>query len=163
MLNLLDEVLEIEAPLTESETDILYPEDSPESSPESDEPDPDNPQADPDPEERKLSDLIRQGAVMHPQSLSFFWHVDDDGAPTSCAPGAALNARIGDKGMHALRDGNHSFYDSLIAIASATLNKSVGHPTYGYPASVYFCVTTLNDHAKWSREDIADWLESIGL
>lgn len=28
--------------------------------------------------------------------------------------------------------------------------------------SLYFVVTTLNDRHQWSRESIADWLESVG-
>lgn len=107
----------------------------------------------------KLSDAIREGAKLRPQCFSqTYFH---EGC--SCALGAALEAvgfSYGDMGrirstvlgdlfpiLLSHRD-EHGLYDCPIA----------GCP---YKQSPFSVIAHLNDHHRWTREQIADWVEQI--
>ena len=84
----------------------------------------------------KLSEAIRIGAKLRPQSFRGFFR---DGG--SCALGAAVHAKTG--------------------------RASPDFPTnweefFGVPNGLCGEIINLNDRKGWTREQIADWLESQG-
>lgn len=97
----------------------------------------------------KLSDAIRLGAMLKPQGVRGF--LDDDG--NTCALGAAADAigRLSD-----LLDGRFQEVAQW-----PFLNKPVAHPVTQQRRAMWDVVTTLNDIYGWTRERIADWVETI--
>lgn len=98
----------------------------------------------------KLSDAIRKGCEGTGQEFGNYF-----GIGTSCALGAALVGATG---------GNH-----LLHLSETIILKVVGVENFETPCpyekclyehkSLAFIVSHLNDHHKWTREAIADWVE----
>lgn len=95
----------------------------------------------------RLSEAIRLGAMMGPQSFGDTFGQDD----SSCAMGAALLAvgcprtvTYGDIVMH-------------FAVATAY----AFHPESGIYQLVISTIRQLNDQSRWTREQIADWVATI--
>lgn len=97
----------------------------------------------------KLSEAIRLGAMIRPQGSGVYFSLG-----RSCALGAAFEAC----GATAYDEGFATSGDYLFSILR------MWAPC---PACVYdhhrlgFVVTHLNDHHGWTREQIADWVETI--
>jgi hypothetical protein len=107
----------------------------------------------------KLSEAIRAGAKMRPQGDGFFFTEGDDGI-ASCAIGAACEA-VGLEAAYA----NGSRYDFAWKTFPILLSE-VDYPkgfSYGGRSSdeMTAVIYTLNDSLKWSREAIAEWVETI--
>lgn len=96
----------------------------------------------------KLSEAIRLGAMLKPQGRRGFF----DGGNT-CALGAAADAigRLND-----LLDGR--FLESK---EWPLLSEMAAHPVTLWTRSVWDVVTSMNDIFGWTREQIADWVETI--
>lgn len=88
----------------------------------------------------KLSEAIRIGAKRGAQCKGAL-HIDG----MSCALGAA-DLVVGD----------------VFGEFSHLYDKETCHPVWGIHTTIFGTVTTLNDDCGWTREQIADWLESIG-
>jgi hypothetical protein len=41
------------------------------------------------------------------------------------------------------------------------MDESFEHPATGVKAPLWIIITNLNDHCKWSRDKIADWLDRL--
>lgn len=110
-------------------------------------------------EAMKLSGLIRQGAAMRPQTQDVFF----DGRG-SCAWGAAIEAAHGTAYLEALA-GDFTPLAATIDIAFPDYHKTrrVQHPEQPYKDALFLTIAELNDRFYWTRERIADWLESEGL
>src|SRR5438128_98634 len=89
-----------------------------------------------------------------------------DGGNGRCALGAALSAINGPihnmsafPEMERLVKGKENF----IAVINAfpLLETTVTHPMDGFPVRLDYVIWTLNDGYGWSREAIADFVESI--
>jgi hypothetical protein len=93
----------------------------------------------------KLSEAIREGAKLRPQG---FGELCEQGR--TCALGAAIEGvwGYGSVWAYETKDGKN-----CIDLATHFRNPH---------ESLYWDITTKNDHEKWSRERIADWLESQG-
>jgi hypothetical protein len=115
----------------------------------------------------KLSAFIREGATKRPQAFDDYVRlvpIDGDGWQyRTCALGAAYEA-ITDKLPEPdwLQDGK-----VVRAIHKATdiRDQRIPYPENTYPgreAYIVDMVPTLNDHFRWTREQIADYLESQG-
>lgn len=93
----------------------------------------------------KLSEAIRLGAMLRPQVFGVT--ADDVG---TCALGGALEA---------IGRGHLKYHDSPThwPVAGAV----VVHPVQGYDHVLFGVARSLNDEHRWTREQIADWVETI--
>lgn len=100
----------------------------------------------------KLSEAIRLGAMNRRQAFKAYFCRSEN---TTCAIGAAIDAmgRLGNE------------WTCLSAVAEDLFPILVGHyvdcPVTGNTRSVFLLITELNDIHRWTREQIADWVESI--
>jgi hypothetical protein len=100
----------------------------------------------------KLSEALRLGSMGTKQHRG--WHkVDADGNDLMCAMSTAWYALTGHKG----NDANGTPLHTLLE------GKVVEHPVGGSQMSLAGTIIDLNDQHRWTRPQIADWLESIGL
>lgn len=100
----------------------------------------------------KLSEAIRAGAKLRPMATGVYFDYVDEGTTLSCALGAA--------------------YEAVMGKAWGTA-KEIGQAIRGeYPCLkehwdggnlLYGIIADMNDSGKFTREEIADWLESCGL
>lgn len=104
----------------------------------------------------RLSDAIWLGAMLRPQGFKAFWR---DGK--SCAMGAAMDAigRIG-RGTEATR--TWPWLDAAkvqCPKCGAIYNRRWvdGQRLGGY----VYVIAHLNDHHRWTRERIADWVATV--
>ncbi len=84
----------------------------------------------------KLSEAIRLGSMLRPQSFGTFFSKDGG----TCALAAAQEAG----------------FDNI-----DVMTRVVESPFYGHTSSLAACVVNLNDHHRWTREQIADWVETV--
>jgi len=115
------------------------------------------------PETRKLSALIREGAKLHPQGFGAYRTWDKGVLESTCVVGAAMEAA------------HLSVSTWGYTPTSRDLNKVLGWkrssdvPIIPYPngefspSRIYSVIIYLNDMCGWSREAIADYLASKGL
>lgn len=107
---------------------------------------------------RKLSELIREGAKLHPQCKGVYFQISDGKCFGSCAYGAALEAYTG-----AVIYGEYSLNLDMLEMACGVARDTVVlHPILNQQKKMYAVVTALNDEHDWTREQIADWLEAQG-
>jgi hypothetical protein len=100
-----------------------------------------------------FSEAIREGAKFRPQG---FGSLLSGGA--SCAVGAALEAMLGS--VPPLND-LHPFFEDVgyPYMVNTVVSCPLGHCFMSNAKSDLACtVLHLNDHHKWTREAIADWL-----
>jgi hypothetical protein len=93
----------------------------------------------------RLSEAIRLGAMMKPQAFGASFH---DGR--TCALGAALDAigRVRECYLNA-----PDYWAMLV--------NYVAEPVTGEMCLVLSAIRELNDQHRWTREQIADWVETI--
>jgi hypothetical protein len=105
-----------------------------------------------------LSDAIRKGAKYGPQLYSTYLHAKtDDGSIGSCALGAAwLGAGKTTRHTCNMLSMKVLFPQLLRRICSCPMDCS-GPDLY----DVARVVTHLNDHHRWTREAIADWVARL--
>jgi hypothetical protein len=115
--------------------------------------------------DRKLSELIREGAKLHPQGHGRFFSIDDEGQLHTCAFGAALEVCDPDLAIPVTsgvaRGTTVWFFKAplLRQYFGGTVGALVEHPIRHEQTIVEDAVMSLNDAYEWSRENIADWLE----
>ncbi len=100
-----------------------------------------------------LSEAMRLGASLHPQSHGFLFLLDSEGKRVaSCALGAAYEAA-----------GHPEFSVGCFEVPEAWRHEM--HTTRACPACahieghVIYLIAHLNDDHRWTREAIADWLD----
>lgn len=98
----------------------------------------------------KLSEAIRLGAMLKPQGFGELYGTDDQGQVTSCVVGAAF-------------DGGY-----VTPPVEWELTHSTDCPVGGKPlcytmrrAALDEMLVHLNDSHRWTREQIAAWVETI--
>lgn len=103
----------------------------------------------------KLSELIREGSKLYPQAKgSYFEHDHDDKIVRTCAIGSAILAW---RGTEIERNENPGIVlKNLLGYCGIDENKLVNC------RPVYSAILWWNDNG-WTREQIADELEKIGL
>lgn len=93
-----------------------------------------------------LSEAIRLGSMLHPQGFArFHGYSHDQASIVTCALGAAEDAGYRIVDMPILR---------MAATCPASEWCRVCH-------CVYDVIIHLNDEHRWTREAIADWVETI--
>ena len=120
--------------------------------------------------ERKLSELIREGAKKRPQVEGEMFDVAESGEIGSCALGAASEAYTqADIPLTAPEcyDVGRRVYTQFSTVFQADLDSeaSCSFPG-GWACNEIFdlgaLITHLNDEHNWSRERIADHIASLG-
>jgi hypothetical protein len=108
----------------------------------------------------KLSQAIREGAKLRPQTTLAYFYRCDDGELGSCALGAAAEAL----GLNLSSEGIGMQTDSILSKRfGGLLDKPTQHPLFPHVVlRLEKVITDLNDVQGWSREQIADWLEGLG-
>lgn len=106
----------------------------------------------------KLSEAIRAGASKRPQAFGQYFIISDFDDPiTSCAIGAAYEGNGGSPT-------DNLWCRRLMDETFPELLQRVTLPTpYHDSTDLHSGIARLNDKYRWSREAIADWLESINL
>lgn len=108
----------------------------------------------------KLSKAIREGAKLRPQIHGDFFMPLAEGGLGSCALGAAAEIVNGEPGFTLdLEDDLTTAFPSLNHIVKGACIKSRG---YVPGARLFDFIAVANDDGA-SREEIADFLESVGL
>lgn len=112
----------------------------------------------------KLSDAIRLGALLRPQAFGRLFDADER---ATCALGAAYEA-IGelDRFLEIDADPTAASMELLEPAFKVLTAWGTGQfVTCPGPQQVQMqlgaAITTLNDHHKWTREQIADWVETL--
>jgi hypothetical protein len=100
----------------------------------------------------KVSQAIRIGAKLRPQGTAYYFEHG-----RSCALGAAYEAIYGHPGVECAA-GSHR--DSSGEMLGVRLGNHFGQPFFN--ADLDYKIVCKND-SGWTREQIADWLESQGL
>lgn len=101
----------------------------------------------------KLSEAIRLGAMLKPQAYGY---ILTPGGDMTCAWGSAYEAigmriRAGQYGRSSKAPAEWRKFASIVMVG----------PEGGKPRSIGSIIERLNDSGKWTRERIADWVESI--
>jgi hypothetical protein len=104
----------------------------------------------------KLSEAIRLGAMLKPQRFGGLY-VDSG----TCALGAAMDA-IGALPKKQSVICSDAEWEPALRLWGGLLDRRVAHPVNASPEDlVCHVITNLNDSHKWTREQIADWVETI--
>lgn len=109
----------------------------------------------------KLSDAMRLGATFRAQAFGLLFVENKDGGIDSCALGAVCEVH----GMQPVLDqqlpewlfDTYPELDNVHTICPVSLCYATDS------RSILSVIVHLNDHHQWSREAIADWLDSITL
>lgn len=115
---------------------------------------------------RSLSAAIRYGSKLKPQAIGALFKFN---AATemihSCAMGAAYDAVVTAKGGHVSSAVQPHVDDVLHEHFGEIMNKPlwISSECGAIEGCALEVIPYLNDTLRWSRERIADWLESQGL
>lgn len=99
----------------------------------------------------KLSEAIRLGSIDTVQAHGTWSDTNAEGDATMCAMSTAWYALTGE---------HDASGTPLVRLLGSHRAK---HPIRGDVMSIQSIIIDLNDGKKWSRAQIADWVESIGL
>lgn len=105
------------------------------------------------PKPLKLSEAMRLGSLVTKQAFNSWHSVDERGEDMMCALSTAWYALTGHKSPSAVDS-------ELVRLLDGRL---VEHPVRRENYGLSEVIIDLNDRSRWSRTQIADWLESIGL
>jgi hypothetical protein len=105
-----------------------------------------------------LAEAMRKGAALRPQCFgSYFMFEDRDGKMTpieSCALGAAYEGETGEV------NGNLTL-EEMLRVFPDIAGKGCMCSSCGESHTVCTMVVHLNDTHKWTREQIASWLDGL--
>ena len=104
----------------------------------------------------KLSQAIREGAKLHEQHFNSMFQHRNRQIVRSCAFGAAL------VGLFGSRQTEDKMLSDIERETGAALHGAATNPVTGAEDELSEVILYLNDEQRWTREAIADWLESIG-
>ena len=115
----------------------------------------------------KLSEAIREGSKLRPQTVGkgYFWK-DSDGQVYSCAAAAAyegIGATNGDdyfRGKSNIPNLSDHFETTIDPMVLCPEKEKCDYCEFEYAGSL---VIHLNDYHEWTREAIADFMETLGL
>lgn len=105
-----------------------------------------------------FSEAIREGAKLRPQLFGYSYPSQFEARGT-CAIGAGIEASYGYKALDDSFAGNLS-WELFPYLASTGGCPVPACNVRGNWCSLYFTIVHLNDSHEWTREAIADWLET---
>ena len=106
----------------------------------------------------KLSEAIRIGAAKRPQGKGNYFPLSKEHVVCSCVLGAALEGAMGRLRVQSLIA--KELYEIFPILSETT---SLQTQTIDVSGTLFEVCATLNDTFNWTREQIADWLESEGF
>jgi len=106
-----------------------------------------------------LSEAIREGAKLRPQAFGFMFN-KRDGVWCSCALGAAREYVFGTGPGTATTSAND--VTALAQQCDVDLSQCCTDPQEQTFTMLHTIILRLNDEYHWTREQIADWLQTIG-
>lgn len=114
---------------------------------------------------KTLSHLIREGATLAPQCYGtlFYFRAVDSGAYPFDGLSAMGAAHMAYESRKTLNPKNIPKLSRFLPGAYERGSQCPECQTNNFDGSIVYTVTHLNDDHRWTRERIADWLESIGL
>ena len=104
----------------------------------------------------RLSEAIRLGAMLKPRQAFGAW-LDEDGG--TCAIGAALDA-FGALNADGTAD-EQKWAEAVKCVRPTTFIPNACPACFRTSDRVDDTMRHLNNHHRWTREQIADWVESI--
>lgn len=107
----------------------------------------------------KLSEAIREGSKRRPQAFGHLFNKVDS-TWGSCALGAALE-QVFNIGPTSLMNSSQDL-TALAQRCGIDLNQRCTDPQEQVSAKLHTTILRLNDEYHWTREEIAEWLASIG-
>lgn len=106
----------------------------------------------------KLSEAIREGAKLRPQGFGGFVTLDSNNVTCTCVIAAAFEALTGK-----LPDINRDrIIETVAQKTGVPYRVEIVHPVFNYQTNPYHAAYALNDNERWTREQIAAWLEGQG-
>lgn len=111
----------------------------------------------------KLSEAILKGSQIRPQGFDNYFVKWPDGTVRSCALGAAYEAITGSSQVPDF-DFIEKWPDEeavKIATKNVSTNGVCGCEMVSRVLPVANLVSHLNDHHKWTREKIAEWVSTV--
>lgn len=115
----------------------------------------------------KLSEAIRIGSKDTQQGIAVLYSQEDN---TFCALGAACHAvaPMTDP-IFDIEGHSTSYFDEFfVSHFGVDINEQIVSPNSrehynANMSTVFWTVSRLNDQCEWTREEIADWLEEVGM
>ena len=107
----------------------------------------------------RLSEAIRLGALLGPQTQGTFFRSGDDYMAT-CALGAAAGA-IGAKNYKGLILSWSQWPILHSLVPENELPSDLAMDLYKGPRTLSWIIMVLNDTGRWTRTQIADWVEGF--
>lgn len=114
---------------------------------------------------KKLSRAIREGAKLRPQCTGDYTltrEIDGQIVDCTCALGAAFEAITGRLPLRDFLDDNDRVLRTIRRSTGLSWTIQVNLPAGDLQTHPLAATSILND-SGWTREQIADWLESQGL
>lgn len=103
----------------------------------------------------KLSEAIREGAKLRPMGYVSYFPMNNKGELCSCAFGAAYEALMANT--------DYVYFNKLEAMVGVdTVEAQLKSPLNDGVYSLFTVVTDMNDSHKYTREEIADYIEQFG-
>jgi hypothetical protein len=103
----------------------------------------------------KLSEAIREGAKLHEQYFGAMFQHRNRQIVRSCAFGAAYVQLFGERAENMM-------LSDIERETGAPVHGACRNPVTGVEDEMSEVILYLNDEQRWTREAIADWLESLG-
>lgn len=113
----------------------------------------------------KLSEAIRKGAKLRPMGKGAYFKWDRDEGYCSCALGAAYESTTSRFLRSLLYEPSAKAEARILRNLESTcpdLPRTYCISPLGTSISLHNVIAIMNDSGKFTREEIADWLESAG-
>lgn len=102
-----------------------------------------------------LAEAMRKGAALRPQFWDGNYFASYGYGIASCALGAAYEAATGEI------NSNISLDDLVQLFPALEAGPNVRHPVNDTTDDLFLIILSLNDGYAWTREAIADWLDTL--
>lgn len=104
-----------------------------------------------------LAEAMRKGAALRPQVQNSMFGEASSGRVGSCAIGAALEGKIGSTNF----TDEQTSLDYVASLFNLPHWDLVPTPDGNFTTDVLDTIVDLNDRQGWTREAVADWLDTL--